>query len=105
MFGDSRIAINLAPCCEERLRASTFVTACWLDSHKNGMGPGSRTTPNTVVLALHFSVGNGDDRGFSGEAATEIGSASSSQSERVPRGALLTPRCQIETLAGRQTTI
>src|ERR1700722_11130719 len=32
---------SVAPCCEERLRASTLATTCWLDSHKNGVGPGS----------------------------------------------------------------
>ena len=45
------------PVVKNDLGASTFVTP--LDGHKNETGPGWRTTPNTVVLALHFSVGSG----------------------------------------------
>ena len=52
--------LTLEPCCEERQGAFTFITACWLDSRKNETGSGSRTTPNTVGLALHFSVGIAD---------------------------------------------
>src|SRR5258706_10926837 len=35
------------------------VTARWLDGRKNETRSGSGTTPNTVGLALHFSVGIG----------------------------------------------
>jgi hypothetical protein len=49
------------PAVKNDLGAATFVTPVGLDGHKNETGPGWRTTPNSVVLALHFSVGGGRD--------------------------------------------
>lgn len=50
-----------------------FVSTRWLDSHKNETNHVRGTTPNTVVLVLHFSVGN--EAGISQEGESGIGGA------------------------------